>query len=266
MTTIRAGLAGLLLLWAMPALAQDRDYCPERPGLNTPPCIVDRGHVSVETSLADWTLDDQVDSRTDTVLIGNTVVRVGVTDRVEARVGWTPFGHERMRDKSDGSIGSRDRAGDVTLGLKAGLLHPDGQGLSIALLPEVSLPIGRRPVGAGTWAAGLLLPVSWSVTDAVQLEATPEVDAAANESGDGRHLAYSGTAGIGVAIAKPLTLTAELQVQRDEDPDQGTTPVLAALSLGWKAQKNLQFDVFGAAGLNRDAPDVELYAGVARRF
>ena len=77
--------ASALVLAASPALAEDRDYCPTRPGLGTTPCTIAPKHVSVETALTDWTLDDQTDQRTDTVLIGDTFVRVGLTDTIEAQ-------------------------------------------------------------------------------------------------------------------------------------------------------------------------------------
>jgi len=253
-------------LTTSPAWAQDRDYCPERPGLNTPPCIIDKGHASLEVSFADWTLDDQPDSRTDAVLIGDAKVRIGLTDTIEAQIGWTPYGHVRTRDKASGMVSSVGRVGDVTLGAKINLANPDGDKTSVAILPYVSLPVGRTPVGAGDWGAGVLLPLSFSLSDIVSLAATPEVDAAVDEDGSGRHLAYSGTAGIAFKLSDAVTLTGEGQALRDDDPTGHTTQTLAALSLGWMARKNLQLDLFGAAGLDRDAPDVEIYAGISRRF
>ena len=65
---------------------------------------------------------------------------------------------------------------------------------------------------------------------------------------------------------KALTLTGEAQVLRDRDPAGYETQCLAALSLAWKADDDLQFDVLAAAGLNRAAPDARVYAGIARRF
>ena len=112
----------------------------------------------------------------------------------------------------------------------------------------------------------MLLPISYSLGDTIQLEATPEVDAAVDSDGNGRHLAYSGTAGVGWKLTKALTLTGEGQVMRDDDPSGHTTQALAALSLAVQAGKNLQFDVFGAKGIGHDSPDVELYGGVAVRF
>lgn len=269
---MKSMLLPFALLAAAPAWAQDkadakeRDYCPERPGLNTPPCIVDKGHVSVETALADWTLDDQPDQRTDTVLIGDTKLRIGLTDTIEAQIGWTPYGHVRQRDKTTGLVTGDGAVGDVTLGAKINLLNPDGDKTSVALLPYVSLPVGRSPVGAGDWGAGVLLPLSFALSDTMSLAATPELDAAVDQDGSGRHLAYSATAGLAFKLSKAVTLTGETQILRDDDPAGHTTQALAALSVGWMAAKHLQLDLFGAAGLNRDAPDVELYAGISRRF
>jgi len=263
---MKAALFAVALLMPVAAHAddQDRDYCPARPGLATPACTMAPGKVSVETSLADWTLDKQGGDRTDTILIGDTSVRIGVTDTIEAQVGWTPLGI--VRDRSSGLVDRTARTGDATLGLKANLSHPDGSGLSIALQPFVTLPIGRAPVGAGDWGAGLVVPVTYNLSKAVNLEFTPEVDAAVDQDSRGRHLAYSSVVGVGVALSDAVTLTAEDQVIRDEDPSGSTTQDLASLSLAWMARKNLQFDVGAVAGLDRAAPDIELYAGIARRF
>lgn len=107
----RSAAALLALAAATPAAAQDREFCPERPGLETQACIVDRGRVTIESSLIDWTRDRQSDSVTDTILVGDTLVRVGVTDRLEVRAGWQPIGHERTRDAATGDIDRANRVG-----------------------------------------------------------------------------------------------------------------------------------------------------------
>lgn len=253
----------LLALIAAPAMAEEREYCPERPGLNTPACIIDAGHASVETNIADWTLTKDAGAREDQLLIGDTELRIGLTNRVEAQVSWTPFGHDRRRD---GGVDVTNGVGDVTLGLKANLSHPDGSGFAAAVLPFVTLPVGRQGIGAGDWGAGLLVPLTYQLSDTVQLEATPEIDAAVDADGDGRHLAYGSAVGLALKVAEPVTLTGEVQVQRDRDPAGHTTQALAALSAGWMARKNLQLYLLGAKGLNGDSPDVEVYGGVAVRF
>lgn len=262
---MRYAVLAAALLVPMAAHAQDElDYCPARPGLGTPACTMAPGRVSVETALADWTLDKQGGDRNDTVLIGDTQVRIGLTDTIEAQVGWTPVGV--VRDRSGGVVDRATRTGDVTLGLKANLMNPDGSKLSIAVQPFVTLPVGRTPVGAGDWGAGVVVPVTYDLSKSVNLEIVPEVDAAVDEDGRGRHLAFSGVMGLGFALNDKLTLEIEGQAVRDEDPAGSSTQLFGAASLAWMVRDSLQLDIGGAAGLNRDAPDVELYAGIARRF
>ncbi len=264
MKPLAVALLSFAALHATSASAQDREYCPERPGLDTPACTIAPGKISVETSIADWTRDDQPGSREDNILFGDTLVRVGVSDTIEARIGWTPFGHDRMRDST--GVDSVNGVGDVSLGMKANLLNPDGSGISVSVLPFVTLPVGRSSIGAGDWGAGFLVPVTYEISDTVSLDLTPEIDAAVDQDGNGRHLAYSSTAGLAFKVAKDFTLTGEVQALRDNDPDQHATQALAALSLAWMANDDLQFDILGAAGLNDDTPDARVYAGISRRF
>lgn len=261
---IAPALAALLV--AAPTAAQDkpRDYCPDRPGLGLPACIIDTGRVSVETSLADWTLERQPGERTDTIVIADTQVRIGLTDTIEALVGWAPVGF--VRDRSGGVVDRATRVGDMTLGLKANLANPNGSGFSVAVQPFVTLPAGRQPVSAGDWGAGVVVPLTYDLSKTVNVQFVPEVDAAVDQDGRGRHLAASAIVGLGVQLGDKLTVEVEGEVLRDDDPLGKTTQDLAAVSLAYKATDDLQFDVGGIAGLNRDAPDVELLAGISRRF
>lgn len=256
-------------LWALaavaaPATAQERELCTERPGLGTPPCTVAPGRVQVETALVDWTLDRGAGARSDTILFADTVVRVGVGERAEVQLGWTPAGYSRER--AGAAVDRTTRVGDVMLGAKLSLASPDGSGFSAALLPQVSLPIGRRPIGAGDWSTRLLVPVSYDLSDAVQFQASPEVDAAVDEDGRGRHLAYGGTVGLDFTLSDAFETALELQAVRDRDPGGHATHAYGALSLAWKATRALQFDVGANLGLNHASDDVELYAGISRRF
>ncbi len=264
MKAFAVALMSIAALYATGASAQEREYCPERPGIDTPACTMAPGKISVETAIADWTRDDQPGSREDNILFGDTLVRVGVKDTIEARVGWTPFGHDRMRD--DTGVDSVNGVGDVSLGLKANLHDPDGSGFSVAVLPFVTLPVGRSSIGAGDWGAGFLVPVTYELSDTLSLDLTPEIDAAVNQDGNGRHLAYSAAAGLAYKLNKDFTLTGEMQALRDDDPEEHATQTVAALSLAWAASDDLQFDVLGATGLNNHTPDARVYAGISRRF
>jgi hypothetical protein len=259
-------LAAILLLAAAPGAAQPklRDFCPDRPGLGTPPCTFDPGHGDVEIGLVDWTLDRQPGSRTDTFVLGDTLVRYGLTPELELQLGWTAFGTQRQRDPS--GVSRASGTGDARIALRRNLLHPDGSGLSVAAMPYVGLPAGGRTIGAGTWRAGMLFPVSYQLPHGFQLDFTGRIEAEPNQSRRGRHLAYGGVFGLDAPVAKGVTGTLELSVQRSLDAAGHATPVVGAFSLAWLAHPSLQLDVGANKGVSGGAPDWELYAGIARRF
>ncbi|HEX8625308.1 MAG TPA: transporter [Allosphingosinicella sp.] len=242
-----------------------RDFCPDRPGLGTPACTIDKGHFDVELGIVDWTLDRTSGSRTDTLEAGQLLVRLGLTDTLEAQLGWTAFGHVRVRDRSTGSVGRGSGVGDVTLALRQNLANPDGSGFSLAVMPFATLPTGGPAIGAGEWSAGLILPLSYDLGADVQLGLTGQVEAAADEDRAGRHLAYGAVAGLSMSLTEALGATFEIAATRNEDPAGHSTEWLAGLSAGWMAKDDLQLDAGANFGLH-GAPDVQVYLGVSKRF
>jgi hypothetical protein len=262
-------LGSAMLLAALPASAQaqgERDLCTDRPGLGTPPCTVEPGRVVFELGLGDWTRDQDSRERVDTIVAGDALARIGLTEHLEAQIGWTSYGHVRTRDRTTDAVDRASGTGDVTLTLLRNLQNPDGSGVSIALMPFATLPVGGGAIGAGDWGAGLRAPFSVELGAGVALALTPEVDAAVDQDGSGRHLAYGSVAGLDLDLSDSVSGTAELSAFRDDDPSGHATQMLAGLSLGWQPSDDLQLDIGANLGLNHDSPDTQLYIGVARRF
>lgn len=263
--TILAFVAALLTTGT--AQSQElRPFCPDRPGLGTPACTIDPGRVAIEMGALDWTVERDAATRTDTLVTGDILVRAGLSQTIEAQLGWTAFGGVRSRDLATGAI-RRDRGtGDVTLALRGNLANPDGSGNSIAVMPFVTLPTGGPAIGAGDWGGGLIVPMSFALSDALSLSVTPRVEAAVDGDGKGRHAAYGSVIGLSASLTDALNATAEFQAMRDDDPAGRSTQALASLSLGWQPRDNLQFDIGAVGGLNAASPDFELYVGMAVRL
>jgi hypothetical protein len=254
-------------LFAGSAQAQElRPLCPDRPGLGTPACTVDRGHAIVELGAIDWSLDQDDSTRTDSWTMGDLLLRYGLTEDIEVQAGWTAFGTVRARDKTTGAVSHGAGIGDVTLAVRRNLSQPDGSGFSAAAMPFVTLPTGGATIGTGDWGTGLIVPLSYSLSDSFSLALTPEINAAVDADGHRRHLAYGGVIGLGAQIGKAVSGALEFQALRDEDPSGHATKKLASLSLAWQPKDDLQFDAGAVAGLNAASADVELYVGIARRF
>lgn len=252
---------------ASPAHAgEPRDLCPDRPGLGTPACTVEPGAVVGELGLGGWTRENDSAERTDTIIVGDALVRIGLTDSLEGQIGWTAYGHVRTRDKATGAVRKAGRTGDVTLALRQNLRNPDGSGFSVAVMPYATLPVGKAPIGAGDWGAGLLVPLSVELSDTVSFALTPGVEAAVDSDGHGRHLRFGSVAGLGFALGEQLSLSTEVALHRDRDPAGHTTEALLGLSAAWQANAATQFDVGLNCGLNGNSADSQLYVGIVRRF
>lgn len=119
MSRLLPGSAMLLALLPAGAWAQgERDLCADRPGLGTPACTVEPGRVVLELGLADWTRERDSSERVDTIVAGDTLARFGLTDHLEAQVGWTGYGHVRTHDLATGAVDRMSGTGDVTLALR----------------------------------------------------------------------------------------------------------------------------------------------------
>lgn len=257
-----ATAATLAALIALPARAQQ--LCAERPGQATPSCTVDLGQLQVESSLVDWTRDDRRTSREDDLLFGDTLVRLGVADGLEIRGAFTAFEHDRTRDPA--GVDTASGFGDIALSAKWRAVDGGDKGVSVALLPSITLPVGAHAVSQGTWSADLTVPVDVPLSDTWSLEISPTLSAAADQDGNGRHLAYAGAAALTYALSDAVSIGGELWAQRDDDPAGHRSLATADLTLAWQPATNWQLDLSSYAGLTRATPDIELIAGVTRRF
>jgi hypothetical protein len=263
------GLRYLTLLAALmttPAQAQLRDLCPERPGLDTPPCIVDSGHLQIETGLADWTRDQTKDQRSTILTLGDSELRYGLDSRTELRAAWTAYIWQHDVDRLSGARSHASGAGDLSLGIKRALINPGGDALSLAALAMVTLPTGSSAVSDGDWSASFQLPFSYALTDYLSLIATPEVDAAADGDGHGRHFAYGSAGGLSADLDERWNASLEMQIIRNSDPQERSTQTLSSVSFAFKPVPSLMLDAGANFGLNRATPDAELYIGLSRRF
>lgn len=264
----RTALLLVLALPALPAHAQtaaadgdgERDFCAQRPGRATPPCILDAGHAQIEAGLADAVFQHSAGAHDDTYSFGAAELRVGVTPRIELEAGWSPAIVDTIRGGE-----RRTGTGDAFLGVLGALTDPDGKGVAVSAQGFVTLPTATHGLGAGGWTGGVRLPVAIPLAGDTAVGLTPEVDVLRDAGGGGTHLAWIGVASLSRSWG-PTTLGAELWGEIEDAPGatmrRATADVTAAYVLG----KTLQFDAGANFGLNRQTPDAEVYVGVSRRF
>ena len=72
--------------------------------------------------------------------------------------------------------------------------------------------------------------------------------------------------GIGFATSPRLSLSAEVWGKWDWDQAGTGKQYSADAAVAYLASNSIQLDAGANVGLNRQTPDVELYAGVSKRF
>ena len=259
MRILLLSLAAALLAGSTQAQAL-RDFCAERPGKATPPCIVDQGHLMLEVGLADAVFARGSGAHEDTYSLAATELRLGVSKRVEIGAEWTPAIIDHNRGES-----SRTGVGDVVLDLKAALTNPDANGLAVSVQGFVTVPTATHGQGAGGWTGGVRLPVSAPLGPSTDFELAPEVDVVRDAADGGTHLAWAGAIGVSHGFG-PTTLGVEFWGQVDDDPADRTYQASADLTAAYAVGDSAQLDAGINLGLKRTTPDVEIYAGIARRF
>ncbi|MBC2667267.1 transporter [Novosphingobium flavum] len=255
-------LSGLLAMaCTAPAHAEEREFCASRPGLGTPSCTMAPGTAMVEVGGIEWDGAADAGGRTDSLTFGDLGLRVGLDERTEVQVGYTAFTRQRSRDGSDVAVARG--SGDAMIGLRRGLAGPNGP---VAVQAFVTLPVGRGVGTAGDWGAGLRVPAALTLPQGFEIDLTPEADAAVNQSGEGRHLAYGGVIGLAHAVAPRLSGELELAAFRDDDPAGHSTDARIAASLAWMVRPGLQLDAEYDRGLSQGAPDNAVALGFAFRL
>ena len=252
------------LLWAAPGVAAADPICPDRPGKGTATCTVPAGHWQVETGLVDWTRD-RVDGFTgDFTTFGSTLIKYGVSDRADVELGITPF--QRLRVRGNGLSEHASGFGDLVVRVKYRLTRDDAP-VAVAIDPFVKVPTANRRLGNGKVEGGVTVPVSFALgKSSVSVSLTSEVALLADGDGRGHHAGFIQVIGLGFAASERLSLSAELWAARDWDPDGTGKQLSANGSAAYLVGDTIQLDAGANFGLNRQTPDVQIYAGVSKRF
>jgi hypothetical protein len=220
--------------------------------------------IQVETTIADWTRDKSDGLETEELVIGETAVKYGLTDRMDLELIVSPFGQVTLKE-----AGERDREsgfGDVVLRAKYRVTG-DSSPLQATVMPFVKFPTAKRSLGNGKVEGGIAVPIQWSIPGStLSLTLGPELDIVADGDGDGYHLGMVQLIGLGLPLSSSFSVSADILGAWDWDPAGTTRQYTAGASAAYLLSNDVQLDAGVNVGLNEDAPDVQVYSGIAFRF
>jgi len=262
----RDRLAVAALVWfgmTAPTWADDPGpICPDRPGKGTSPCTLAAGHAQLELGLFDESFQRRDGVTTDSGNAGALLAKFGVDDRLDVEAGLALHQFQRLHD-AGGTVTSSG-IGDLVLHAKYNPLAGNSP-FALVIGPYLKLPTAGGGLGNGAVEGGVVLPMSYDLGAGWSLAMTPEADALRDASGSGTHANVADVVGLGKSIG-PLTLGAEVWTGQNLDPAGAVRQYSFDLDAAYLTDSDTQLDCGLNLGLNRATPDLEIYAGISRRF
>jgi hypothetical protein len=246
--------------------AQMRDFETDRPPKANVPYTVDAGHFQYEADIVNFTTQASGPTHTETLLVINPTLKVGVTNNVDLEFNMAPVVGIHAFDGATGMSSTVWGNGDLFVRAKVNLWGDDGGSSAFALIPYVKAPTAPAGIGNGAVEDGVIAPLSFSLPNGFTLLFNSELDALKDSADDGRHANYVDLVNLSHQIVKDVTLYVELWSDFNNDPTQKTKQYSFDTALAWTVCPNLQLDVGANAGLNSQTPALQVFAGISQRF
>jgi hypothetical protein len=253
----------LVLLASTAAAAPDLTICADRPSKANGTCTVPVGHWQLEVSGADWTHVRDSGVTVNATSIGQTFVKLGLTDHSDLEVGFTPY--VQVRGSGGGVHDHVSGIGDTLVRYKHRLSGADAP-VQVGLLPFIKLPTANHDIGNRKVEGGIAVPANFAGPAGITVTVGPEVDALSDGDGHGYHAAVTNLVNLGFAPSDKVALSAEIWNSLNFAPHGTVRQWSADASAAFLPTKRIQLDAGANFGLSRATPDLEIYAGASILF
>ncbi len=239
----------------------DRPMETDRPSFSASPGTVTPGHILVESGYT-YTYNKDDGIKTQSHVLPELLVRLGIFNAFEARLNWTGYKHENTKHHSvdqttDGYTG-------VSLGVKQKIFQSES-GLRLAYIAEVALPIGSSSIGENeTVPKGIFI---WSLPVFELFSLGGNVNFSGPVSEDERYLQTDlSVIGSGTIYGYLNGFIEYYSTIPSSAPDSVLTQHVIDGGLTYLIDERFQFDAKIGFGLNDAADNYFTGAGFSFRF
>ena len=227
--------------------------------MGTPACTLGPGQAMIEVTVLGFDRTVEPATETDVYTFSDTLLRYGLDDSTEIQFGLTGYVHASTTDRLGGEVAQTSGIGDSYLAVRRGFS-------GFALEAYVTLPTGHDAVSAGTWGAGLVVPIDLPSPGPFALSLTPEIGAVPNARGWGRHLLYGAVFGISGELGPSWGGGLEISAVQDEAPEGSEFGSKLAGTLAYQASERLQLNAEVDVVVAGPAPRTIALVGFALRL
>lgn len=209
--------------------SQMREMETDRPDVTESPFTVDAGHFQLETDLVRTTREKTESRQTNTLLINQMNLKVGITESTAIQIGFQTYGRKTEKELDSDEKTTTDGHGDLTFRIKQNLIGNDGGNFAMAVLPYVKFPISKYE--DSRFEGGLVVPMQYQLPGEWNLGFQVEVDRLKDEDDDAMHTEFLQTLTISHSIVKGLDGIAETYYTYDFKAHQFSNYINAAVQM-----------------------------------
>lgn len=242
-----------------------RSFNTDRPTKSNVPYTVDCGHFQYETDVANYARLETAGTVTETYLVPNPTLKLGITGNADVEINIVPYQRIRVRN-SNGQVATASGLGDLYARLKVNLWGNSGGNSALALIPYLKAPTAATGIGNGAVEGGIIAPLALTLPGNITLLLNSELDVLKDSFGSGYHPNYLNLVNLSRTFSGKLTLYGELWSDVNSDSARTVRQYSFDTAVAWLARTNLQFDIGVNAGLNSATPSYQVYLGVSQRL
>ena len=242
---------------------RDEPLVGDRPDFTESATTVGRGVVQLETGYT-YLFDEEHGEKTAGHSFPEPLLRVGLlAEWLEFRIGWN-----YAEEKGIGPGGSTVETGseDLYLGLKLGLTPQEGILPEMALIPQMTVPVGDPPFTADEVLPGLNWVYGWEISDCIALAGSTHANGAIDDVTGRRYLEMGQSMVIGYSLLDRLGAFTEWFAFFPYSADTAKPEHYFDGGFTFSVTNDLQLDVRAGLGLNDAAGDYFVGTGSIVRF
>jgi len=239
----------------------DEPLVTDRPDFTEASTTVGRGVNQFELGYT-YTHDEEGTSSTRSHSYPEILWRRGIlAEWLEFRLAWN-YSEERANDA--GAVGNQSDSDDIYLGFKIALTPQDCWLPEMALLPQMTIPVGG-PFSAEQVLPGLNWLYSWEINDRLSLAGSTQGNQALDEVTGDSYLEIAQSIATGVSLTDEFGAYAEWYAFFPSSADTARNEHYLNGGFTYLWSDDVQLDIRVGAGLNDAADDYFVGTGVSIR-
>jgi hypothetical protein len=196
------------------------------------------------------------------------VWKFGLTNWADFEVQYNGYQNLVATSNATGAVVAKGSGfGDVFVKSKINVFGNDGGSAALEVIPYVKLPSGGPLISNGAVEEGLIAPLQLTLPKDFGLTLMSEVDALKNANDNGRHVNFVNLVNLNHPVPGIKNLSAAIEFFSSVGTDANTPPVYTLdTALIYLLTPNVQLDAGVDFGLNKAAPNLQVFMGLSQRF